>query len=50
MASRHRFRVADEVRTVTVNENGDRLAVSVDEGDEVLVDVTTSGVARGTSR
>ena len=44
MASRHRFRVDDEVRTVTVNDNGDRLAVSVDGGDEVLVDVTTSGV------
>lgn len=44
MASRHRFRVDDEVRTVAVTENGDHLAVSIDDGDEVLVDVTSSGV------
>lgn len=44
MAPRHRFRVDDEIRTVTVNENGDHVAVSVDEGEAVLVDVTTSGV------
>ena len=44
MASRHRFRVAEEVRTVTVHENGDHVAVTIDEGDEVQVDITTSGV------
>jgi pyruvate carboxylase subunit B len=44
VASRHRFRVDDEIRTVTVDENGDQIAVAVDEGEAVLVDVTTSGV------
>ena len=44
MASRHRFRVGEAIRAVSLTERDDGVLVSLDEDDEVFVDVTTSGV------
>ena len=44
MATRHRLLVDGNERTVVVDETGDRITVTVGEGDPVEVDVTTSGV------
>ncbi len=45
MATRHRFQVDGQPHTVVVDEaDDDAILVTVDEGDPVTLDVTTSGV------
>ncbi len=44
MASRHRFQLNGRVRAVTVEESNGALRVSVDDGEPLTVDATTSGV------
>lgn len=44
MASRHRFQLNGEVRTVAVEESNGALRVTVDDGDPLTVDATISGV------
>lgn len=44
MASRHRFVLEGEEHTIVVDESGDRVIVTIDDGEPLEVDVTTSGV------
>lgn len=44
MASRHRFQLNGEVHTVAVQESNGALRVTVDDGEPLTVDATTSGV------
>ncbi|MBM3139875.1 MAG: biotin/lipoyl-binding protein [Chloroflexi bacterium] len=44
MASRHRFQLGERVHQVVVEEVAEGLRVVIDEGEPVIVDVTTSGV------
>ncbi len=44
MASRHRFQLNGEVRTVAIEESNGALRVTVDGGDPLTVDATTSGI------
>ena len=44
MATRHRFVLNGETHSVVVDESGDRISVTIDDGDPVAVDVTSSGV------
>ncbi len=44
MASRHRFQLNGEVRTVAVAESNGALQLTVDDGEPLTVDATTSGI------
>jgi len=44
MPSRHRLQLGAETRTLVVDEQGERLLVTLDESEPVEVDATTSGV------
>lgn len=44
MATRHRFQVDGQQRTVVVEEAGDGLRVAVDDADAIIVDATSSGI------
>ncbi len=44
MPSRHRLQLGAETRTLVVDEQGERLLITVDEEEPVAVDATTSGV------
>jgi biotin carboxyl carrier protein len=44
MPSRHRLQIGAETRTLVVEEQGERLLVTIDDGEPVEVDATTSGV------
>jgi biotin carboxyl carrier protein len=44
MASRHRFELNGEIRTVAVDEVDGAIAVAVDGGEPIIVDATTSGI------
>ena len=44
MATRHRFQVDGTTHTVVVDETEDGVLVTVDDGEPMLLDATTSGV------
>lgn len=44
MATRHRFLIGEDEHTVTVEERGETVVLTIDEGEPIVVDVTTSGV------
>ncbi len=44
MPSRHRLQLGAEARSIVIDEQGERVHVSIDDGDPIEVDATTSGV------
>lgn len=44
MATRHRLLLDGEERTVTVDDAGDRVSVTVGDGEALEIDVTASGI------
>ncbi len=44
MPNRHRLQLGDETRTIVIDEQGERLLVTIDNDEPIEVDATTSGV------
>jgi len=44
MPSRHRLQLGAETRLLVVDEQGERVLVTIDDGEPIEVDATTSGV------